>query len=80
MWKEKELNIAVPSFGHLSDLFAKISIKVKHYCNKAAKRAKSGEKVDRGGPSWSDSNAADSRVNSIVKIKLQIYYSLALKH
>ena len=46
LWEEKELNIAVPSFGHLSDLFAKMSIKVKHYCNKAVKRAKSGEKVD----------------------------------
>ena len=46
MWEEKGLNIAVPSFGHMSDLFAKMSIKVKHYCKKAVKRAKEGEKVD----------------------------------
>ena len=46
LWKEKGLDIEVPSFGHLSDLFAKISIKVKHCCNKAVKRAKAGEKVD----------------------------------
>lgn len=34
----------------------------------------------RGGPSWSDSYAAMQRINSIVKIKLQTCYSLALSH
>ena len=34
----------------------------------------------RGGPSWLDRNAADLRINSMFKIKLQTCYSLALKH
>ena len=36
--------------------------------------------VDRGGPSWLDRNAADLRINSMFKIKLQTCYSLALSH
>lgn len=46
MWEAKELDIAVPSFGHLSDLFAKMTINVRHYCNNAVKKASDGEKVD----------------------------------
>ena len=34
----------------------------------------------REGPSWLDRNAADLRINSMFKIKLQTCYSLALKH
>jgi len=38
LWKTKGLEIAVPSFGHLSDLFSSLPIKVRHYCDKVAQR------------------------------------------
>jgi hypothetical protein len=44
-WKSKGLAIAVPSFGHLSDLFACLSSQVRHYCDKVAQRLQKGESV-----------------------------------
>ena len=35
----------MPSFGHLSDLFASLPIKTKQYCDKLSKRVKNGESV-----------------------------------
>ncbi len=45
LWKSKGLDIAVPSFGHLSDLFASLPIQVRHYCDKVAARLQKGESV-----------------------------------
>jgi hypothetical protein len=44
-WKSKGLDIAVPSFGHLSDLFASLPAQVRHYCDKVAQRLQKGESV-----------------------------------
>ena len=56
LWRSKGLEIAVPSFGHLSDSFAIIPLEVKHYCNKLVKRFEAGEKlsliVDSSGLSF----------------------------
>lgn len=45
LWQGKGLDIAVPSFGHLSDLFSTLSIKIKQSCAKLAKRIENGESV-----------------------------------
>ena len=45
LWKTKGLEIAVPSFGHLSDLFSSLPVKVRHYCDKVAKRLQNGESI-----------------------------------
>ena len=46
LWQAKGLRISVPSFGHLSDLFATVSIRIKLFCNKARRRIESGEDID----------------------------------
>ena len=46
LWSEKGLDIAVPSYGHLSDMFAAMSLEVKHYCQKAVSKANNGEEID----------------------------------
>lgn len=46
MWKGKGLDISVPSFGHLSDMFESLSLKTKQFCNSLSKRIKSGESID----------------------------------
>jgi hypothetical protein len=45
LWETKGLDIPVPSFGHLSDLFRNMPIKIKHYCEKAVRKAHTGEKA-----------------------------------
>lgn len=45
LWRVKKLDIPVPSFGHLSDLFSTIPLKVRQFCNKLAKRIERGESV-----------------------------------
>lgn len=45
LWLSKGLDIAVPSFGHLSDLFASLSFEVKHYCQKIVDKLERGEDV-----------------------------------
>ena len=45
LWESKNLDIAVPSFGNLSDLFAHLSVEVKQFCNKVKKRLEAGEDV-----------------------------------
>jgi hypothetical protein len=45
LWNTKGLEIPVPSFGHLSDLFAKLPVKVKKFCDKLAQRIARGESV-----------------------------------
>ncbi len=46
LWKAQGIKIPVPSFGHLSDLFATVSIKIKLFCNKARNRIELGEEID----------------------------------
>ena len=46
LWKSLGLDIEVPSFGHLSDLFSQLPLKVKHFCHKLAKRLSSGESIN----------------------------------
>jgi hypothetical protein len=46
LWKTKGLDIPVPSFGSLSDLFGSISLEVKQFCEKVKKRIENGEAVD----------------------------------
>jgi hypothetical protein len=36
-WSEKGLEIPVPSFGHLSDLFSGVSVETKQYCDKISR-------------------------------------------
>lgn len=45
LWRTKNLNILVPSFGHLSDLFSAIPLKVRQFCEKLAKRIEQGESI-----------------------------------
>lgn len=45
LWHGKNLDIAVPSFGHLSDLFASISVETKQFCDKLTRKLKAGEAV-----------------------------------
>jgi hypothetical protein len=45
LWKSKNLKIQVPSFGHLSDLFATLPLKVKQFCNRLTGRINNGEAI-----------------------------------
>ncbi len=45
LWKGKNLDISVPSFGNLSDLFSSLSVEVKQFCNKLKKKLEAGEDV-----------------------------------
>ncbi len=40
------LKLPVPSFGHLSDLFAAVPIKIKLFCQNIRRRIASGEEID----------------------------------
>lgn len=59
-WRSRDVDLPVPSYGHLSDLFAVINITVKQRCDKLVSRLKNGENIsmivdstgmrtDRGG-------------------------------
>ena len=45
LWESKKLDIAVPSFGNLSDLFACLSLKTKQFCNQLKRKLESGEDI-----------------------------------
>ena len=45
LWRSKGLEIPVPSFGHLSDCFATVSLEVRHSCDQLATRLRNGEKI-----------------------------------
>lgn len=45
LWRGKSLEIPVPSFGHLCDLFSQIPLEVKQFCNKLAGLIKNGEAI-----------------------------------
>ena len=45
LWRTKKLDIPVPSFGHLSDLFSAVPLKVPQFCDKLAKRIAQGESI-----------------------------------
>ena len=45
LWESRGLNIPVPSFGNLSDLFASLSVETKQFCNKLKRRLKNGEDI-----------------------------------
>ncbi len=45
LWKQQGLDIPVPSFGHLSDMFGKISVELKQYCSKLKRKIDKGEKI-----------------------------------
>ena len=45
LWDTKGLDIPVPSFGHLSDLFAALSVKIRQFCDKLAQRIARRESV-----------------------------------
>ena len=45
LWEDKNLDIIVPSFGNLSDLFSSLSVEVKQFCNKLKRRLEAGEDV-----------------------------------
>lgn len=45
LWRMKALDIAVPSFGHLSDLFASLPLHVRYHCDKVAACLQRGEPV-----------------------------------
>lgn len=44
-WRERGIDLPVPSFGHLSDLFAGLDMTVRGRCTRAAGRVKDGEPV-----------------------------------
>ena len=44
-WRTNNMDIAVPSFGHLSDLFGKVPVRIKQYCEKIVDRVNKGESV-----------------------------------
>lgn len=45
LWRMKKLDIPVPSFGHLSDLFSSLPLKVRQFCDKLAKSIAQGESI-----------------------------------
>jgi hypothetical protein len=45
LWKTKSLAISVPSFGHLSDLFAALPVKIRQFCDKLVSRIDRGESI-----------------------------------
>jgi hypothetical protein len=45
LWEGKNLDISVPSFGNLSDLFSSLSLEVKQFCNNLKRRLDAGEDV-----------------------------------
>lgn len=45
LWRTRGLDILVPSFGHLSDLFCSLPLKVRHFCQTLAKRLGQGERL-----------------------------------
>jgi hypothetical protein len=45
LWEGKKLDISVPSFGSLSDLFSSLSVEVKQFCNNLKRRLDAGEDV-----------------------------------
>lgn len=45
MWGSHFKDIDVPSFGHLSELFKELPLKVKHYCSDTSRRLEKGESV-----------------------------------
>lgn len=45
LWEGKNLDIAVPSFGTLSDLFTSISLETKQFCNNLKRRLDAGEDI-----------------------------------
>jgi hypothetical protein len=45
LWEGKNLDIDVPSFGNLSDLFSSLSVEVKQFCNKLKIKLDAGEDV-----------------------------------
>lgn len=45
LWRTKNLDIPVISFGHMSTLFSALPLKVQQFCNKLAKRTERGERV-----------------------------------
>lgn len=45
LWKMKNLRTQVPSFGHLSDMFATLPLKVKQFCNRLVGRIQNGESI-----------------------------------
>ena len=46
LWQIRGLDIPVPSFGSLSDLFGTISLEINQFCHKVQKRIENGEAVD----------------------------------
>jgi hypothetical protein len=46
LWRSKGLDIGVPSFGHLCDLFSSLPLKTKQFCNNLSRKLKSGESID----------------------------------
>lgn len=46
LWRSKGLDIAVPSFGHLCDLFQVLPLKTKQFCNNLSRKFKNGESID----------------------------------
>lgn len=46
LWRTLGLDIKVPSFGNLSDLFSALPIKIRHFCDKLAQRIKRGESIN----------------------------------
>jgi hypothetical protein len=46
LWKTKKLAIPVPSFGHLSDLFAALPVKIHQFCDVLKARIARGESID----------------------------------
>ena len=45
LWKSKSLDIPVPSFGHLCDLFSNVSVVLQQFCDKLRGRIKNGESI-----------------------------------
>lgn len=45
-WSQLKLDIPVPSFGHLSDRFARLDVQVRQRCARLAERLANGEAVD----------------------------------
>ncbi|UCM94704.1 MAG: transposase [Candidatus Megaira endosymbiont of Mesostigma viride] len=46
LWIMQGFKIPFPSFGHLSDLFGTVPIRIKLFCQNIRRRIESGEEID----------------------------------
>jgi hypothetical protein len=92
-WRERRIDLPVPSFGHLSDLFAELDIAVRKKCTRAAQRLNEGEPVTvivdstglrNFGSSWNILDvpgqfAGNKKPAEPIAVRVSVYFSELLQ-